>query len=71
MKQALQFVFDTNDDSQIQAKKQAELNQVVANGFEIIACPVVGTKIYYQLYGQQQKPKMTVKRFVDWFWGIK
>lgn len=50
--QAIQFVFDTEAPEEDRLSLQANLNQAVANGFRVVACPVVGTKVFYQLVGE-------------------
>lgn len=48
--QAVQFVFDPKAENS--EKVQLEINQCIANGFVVLACPTVNDCIYYQLARQ-------------------
>lgn len=52
--EAVQLIIDTTDPEEDFKGKAAELNQLVANGFSILAAPVVGTTVFYQLARVQQ-----------------
>jgi hypothetical protein len=70
-KRALQFVFDDSWPDEKKATVQSELNQMVANGFELVCCPVVGTKIYYQLIGDLPEPPTSPKSVLARMKGVK